>query len=227
MSLLTGPLYLLLVSLLALVLDRVFGEPRIHPLIWFGALANLVEKTINQQNTTPFFQFVYGLISLVLIVAPIVAVVLWLTKLLEHSIVMTIAFETMVLWFVIGWQSLKEHATNVSDPLLAGNLDSARGQLAMIVSRDTAQLTEQQVAGSTLESVLENGHDSLFASLFWNAVLGPAGAILHRLVNTLDAMWGYRTERYEYFGKTAARLDDMLGYFPARLTAISYALAGA
>lgn len=105
-------------------------------------------------------------------------------------------------------------------------LHEARRLTARIVSRDVHAMNGSQCARAAIESLLENGNDALFATLFWYLVLGPAGAVLHRLSNTLDAMWGYHTPRYEWFGKPAARLDDGLAWIPARLTAVSYALAG-
>ena len=212
-----------LICMGALLLDRLIGEPRFHPLIWFGKVAIWLERRLNNRQSR-----CRGVIAVLMLISLPVGLV-WLiqaTQATAESLAIQVILDMVILTFVIGWQSMKEHAMAVAQPLLAGDLEGARNNLAMIVSRQTDGMNETEVVGATLESVLENGHDCVFAPLFWYALLGPAGALLHRLVNTLDAMWGYKNARYLKFGCFAARLDDLLGWAPARLTAICYAISG-
>ncbi|MEX0732434.1 MAG: adenosylcobinamide-phosphate synthase CbiB [Aquisalimonadaceae bacterium] len=212
-----------LVCLLALTLDRLLGElPRAHPLVMFGAAAARLEVALNPAGGGGR---VAGAISLLMLVAVPVAAslvaVLWLPA------PVSLLLDVVVVYLAVGWRSLAEHALAVAEPLEAGDLPEARRQVGRMVSRDTATLDEQGVATATTESVLENGADAVFASLFWYLAAGLPGVVLHRLVNTLDAMWGYRTAHFLRFGWAAARLDDVLNWVPARLTALSFALTGA
>lgn len=215
---------LALIVVVALLLDRLLGEPSNswHPLVWFGNTAYWLEKRLNHPKQTEWKRFSLGLLALLLLVC--VPVLLLIGLLMLLPLWANIAVQIVVLMFCIGWQSLREHALAIATPLSQGDLSAARQALSMIVSRDTETLNETHIASATCESVLENGHDAVFASLFWFALLGAPAALAHRLINTLDGMWGYRNDRFEYFGKSAARLDDLLGYLPARITALSYAL---
>ncbi len=118
--------------------------------------------------------------------------------------VSTPVVDAILLYLAIAPRSLEEHALRVADALKAGDLP----------------------ARAAVESVLENGNDAVFGALFWFLALGAPGAVLYRLANTLDAMWGYRNDAYLHFGWAAARLDDLLNLVPARLTALSYAMVG-
>lgn len=209
--------------LLGLLIDHFVGEAkRWHPLVGFGNAASRLEKAANPDSNTR--GKLRGLVCWTLLVLiPVMALSLVVSQLSGLALLVVNA---LVVYFVVGLNSLAEHGRNVARPLLAGDLPAARQQIAMMVSRDTANLTEQQVASATCESVLENGSDAVFASLFWFCLLGAPGAILYRGANTLDAMWGYKTDRYCCFGWTAARIDDILNWLPARLTALSYALMG-
>ena len=164
-----------------------------------------------------------GLLAWALAVLPWVALATWLCAPERLGWV----GDVLLLTLALGGRSLAEHAAQVGADLVAGDLAAARRHVSFLVSRNTAELDEEGVARACVESTLENGADAIFGALFWFALLGGPGAVLYRLANTLDAMWGYRTPRLAAFGWAAARLDDLLNYVPARLTAIAYALCGA
>ncbi|WP_126447163.1 adenosylcobinamide-phosphate synthase CbiB [Sulfuricystis multivorans] len=209
----------LLVALAALLLDRLFGEPRrFHPLVGFGRLAERAEHIFRRGSPGhPLGNRLRGLIAWSILVLPPVL----LAAVLAHPLV-----DLLLLTFALGARSLAEHGDAVAAPLAAGDLSAARQAVGQIVTRETALLDETGVAKAAVESVLENGHDAVFGALFWFFIAGGAGALLFRLANTLDAMWGYKDERRRYFGWAAARLDDLLGLIPARLTALTYAALG-
>lgn len=211
-------------ALLALLLDRLLGEVRydMHPLVWFGRLAIGWEKRFNQPTYTKATVFLTGLLGLVFLVAlPVTLLVFLLLALPAWA---SWAVQVLVLYFCLGWQSLREHALAVANALQQADIVKAKHSVSMIVSRDCQEMNQQKITAATVESVLENGNDAIFATLLWFFLLGAPAALAHRLVNTLDGMWGYRNDRYEYFGKSAAILDDWLNFIPARLTALSYAV---
>lgn len=210
----------LLVSLLGGVLiDRCLGEPRRwHPLVGFGWLADRVERGLRQGAPGHALgNRLRGLIGWLLLVAPFTA----LAILLSHPLL-----DALLLGFALGGRSLVEHAWPVYTALKNNRLEEARQRLSLIVSRDCSRLDTTGITRAGIESVLENGNDAMFATLFWFLVAGGPGALAYRLANTLDAMWGYRDERRRYFGWAAARLDDLLNWLPARLTALTYLLLG-
>ena len=212
---------LILVVTTALLLDKLLGETRFyHPLVGFGSLANLAEKFLYRDNLI----ILRGVVAAILLIAPILGLVWWIESYLsEYS---QVIWEVIILYFAIGWQSLNEHAELAQNALDQGDLSGARLKTGYLVSRDCSELQPPELSGAVVESVLENGSDALFASLFWFLLAGVYGVILHRLVNTLDAMWGYKSQRYLYFGRFAAKLDDLLNWVPARLTALSYLIVG-
>jgi adenosylcobinamide-phosphate synthase len=215
-------LWLPLAAIAGVVLDRLFGETkRWHPLVGFGALADLVEKVLNR-GQLGFIRRLCGIIAWALVVVPFAALALWGRR---HD-ALGWAVDVLLLYLALGGRSLAEHAQRVAFDLAAGDLPAAREHVGWIVSRDTSALDETGVAKACVETVLENGNDAVFGALFWFMLGGGAGAVLFRLANTLDAMWGYKTARFLHFGWAAARLDDGLNYLPARLTALSYALFG-
>jgi adenosylcobinamide-phosphate synthase len=214
----------LAISVLALLLDRCLGEPRRwHPLVGFGALADQLEHRLNRGGARRW----RGVLAWLLLLLPAVGVAALLQILLRgYSLLWFGVAAVFIVYLAIGRQSLAEHARAVALALRAADMPAARRAVGRIVSRDTQRLDATEISRATVESVLENGSDAVIASLFWFAVAGLPGVVLHRLANTLDAMWGYRNERFEQFGWAAARLDDLLNWIPARLTALAYALCG-
>lgn len=210
--------------LLGVVLDMAFGEVRKwHPLVGFGHLANRVERGLNNTSASRWT----GAVAWLLVVLPFVSLAL-LGLWFEHRYTTWLApvLHGILLYFCLGLRSLRDHNLPIQQALLDGDLATAQRLTSYIVSRDTADADEEYLAKASVESVLENGCDAVFGTLFWFMVFGGAGAVLYRLANTLDAMWGYRSSRFLRFGCVAARIDDVLNWIPARLTALTYAILG-
>lgn len=204
-----------LVVAAAVALDWLLGEPRRwHPLVGFGRLATRLEARLYGRRRWR------GIVAVALLLAPITVLAAALAALPGAW---GAAFSVAALYCALGHRSLHDHVMPIIRALRAGDDAAARNAVGRIVSRDSSAL---DIAPSACESVLENGNDGVFGALFWFMLAGAAGAILYRLANTLDAMWGYKNERYRRFGWAAARLDDVLNWLPARLTALTYALLG-
>jgi len=206
------------------LLDRLFGEPSSwHPLVGFGLWAAQIERRFNMAPSRQWMRLT-GVLAWLLAVLPPVLGLAWLAG---HAPAWgAYAIHALVLAFALGARSLAEHIAPIGRSMAAGQLDQARALTARIVSRDTRELDAGGIARAAVESALENGNDAIFATLFWFMVAGAPGALLFRLANTLDAMWGYKTARFLRFGWAAARIDDLLNLVPARLTALTYALLG-
>lgn len=213
-----------LVLTAAVLLDRAVGEPpaRWHPLVGFGALASAFERALRRRAAAGARLRMLGVIGVMALIVPASLVVYALSNLPVAGL----AFDVVVVYLAIAPRSLEEHALAVAHALRQGDLRKAREAVGRIVSRDTGAMSTDDVARASVESVLENGNDGVFGAVFWFIVLGAPGAVMYRLANTLDAMWGYRNEAYLHFGWAAARLDDVLNLVPARLTALTYSLLG-
>lgn len=217
-----GPWALALAT--GLALDLALGEPRRwHPLVGFGRWAQALERRLNRGGSRPA-----GVLAWMLAVVPPVLVFIGASLAASASGWSAVAWvlDALMLYLALGARSLFDHVRPVALALARGDLAAARGAVQRVVTRDCGALDESGVAGAAVETTLENGNDAIFGTLFWFAVAGGAGALAYRLANTLDAMWGYRTERFLHFGWAAARIDDVLNWVPARLTAASYALTG-
>lgn len=205
---------------IALLADALLGEPRRrHPLVGFGHAAAALERAWNRPWRSDVAGHAAGGLAVLVLVVPVAFIAGGLAMLPYGW-----AMDAVILYVALGLRSLGDHAGTLRDTLHVGDLEAARSAVGMMVSRDTKQLDERGVSAAGIESVLENGSDAVFGTLFWFLAAGAPGVVVYRLVNTLDAMWGYRTERLAAFGWAAARLDDALNWIPARLTVLTYAL---
>ena len=205
----------------AVIADWLLGEPRRwHPLVGFGRLAERIEQALHRgSGASPLAHRSLGLLAVVASILPLTLLAALVTGPAGSGDLIGL----LLLYFALGHRSLHQHALRVMHAAQRGDDADARRCAGLMVSRDPEAM---DVAAATIESVLENASDGVFATLFWFVVAGAAGAVLHRLSNTLDATWGYRNERYLHFGWAAARLDDLLNFVPARLTALTFALSG-
>ena len=209
------------ILLVALLLDRMFGEPgtlwsRIpHPVVLMG---KVIGRTDDRLNSGEHRKLKGGAAAAGFVILALASG--WLISALPDFGVA----EVLVAFSLLAHKSLMEHVGRVSEGLEV-SLEHARMQLAHIVGRDVDSLNRSGVARAAIESAAENFSDGVVAPVFWYCVLGLPGLLMYKFVNTADSMIGYRTERYREFGWAAARLDDILNYIPARLSGLLIALA--
>ncbi len=213
---------------LAYIVDALIGDPSWlpHPVRLVGRVVEKSEQWLRRRPSSPGQDFLFGLgltVGVVIVTYTMGAFLLQVLGVLSWWLEYVAA--VLLGSLCLARRSLKEHAYAVFHPLCIGDLNGARAMLAQIVSRETMDLPEAEIVRGTLESVAENSSDGVIAPLLYLAFGGVPLALAYKAVNTLDSMLGYHTERYEYFGKAAARLDDLVNLVPARLTAL--ALAGA
>ena len=218
--------------LIGWLLDLVFGDPQRlpHPVVWFGKLIASGEKEYNKGNHRKLkggilavglillvFGFVWALRKVLGIFALYIfdgthqqvyqlPVFLWL-------------FDVIAIFYCLAGTTLIREVREVFRAV-DRSLEEGRKQVARIVGRDTSQLSAQEIRTAALETLAENLSDGVIAPLFWLAIGGVPAMMAYKMVNTLDSMIGYRTERYKDFGCVAARIDDVANYIPARITAL-------
>jgi adenosylcobinamide-phosphate synthase len=201
--------------LLGLVADGVLGDPaRWHPVAGFGRYAGWVERHCYADSRMA--GLAYGVLT---VGPPVLGAASLAVAVRRYPAAETIAVAAAT-WAVLGGTSLGREGAVLADALRADDLVAARARIPHLCARDPAALDAADMARAGCESVAENTSDAVVAPLFWGAVAGLPGLLGYRAVNTLDAMVGYRSERYRRFGWAAARLDDLVNLVPARLTAL-------
>ncbi len=221
---------------LALAIDRWLGEPPAwcHPVVWMGHYLGWIGSRLappaSQAKPRDLPRFLNGALTWCVGAVCVCAVALAIQGLATQwlpawalALVLGLALKPL-----FAWRMLRDEVLAV-EAALAVSLDAGRAQLARLVSRDVSVLSAREVRESAIESLAENLNDSFVAPVFWFVLFGLPGAAVYRFANTADAMWGYRGERngrdWTWFGKWAARADDVLSWLPARITVLLLALA--
>jgi adenosylcobinamide-phosphate synthase len=213
----------------AMLADAALGWPdgmfaRIgHPVTWLGRLIGVLDARWNRSKDTAWTRRAAG--------AATASIVIALSSGLALAVqaAMPAGCSRLLLLGILAWpfvalRSLHDHVAAVARPLQSGDLAAARMAVSMIVGRDPANLDKAGVARAAIESLAENTSDGIVAPLFWGVLLGLPGIVGYKAVNTLDSMIGHRSERHEWFGWAAARIDDLANFVPARLTGLLLAL---
>jgi adenosylcobinamide-phosphate synthase len=215
--------------LAAYILDRLIGDPRWlpHPVVGMGKVIAATEKRLRRimgrwkerAALTPTRVRLLGIILPVVVAGGAFAVT-WLLVILAEAVHPWLGWglETALVATTIATKGLADAGKAIWSPLVKGNLTEARRVLSMVVGRDTERLDEGEIVRGGVETIAENIVDAVTAPLFFAAIGGAPLAMAYRAVNTLDAMVGYRDERYLYLGWASARLDDVANWLPARLT---------
>ena len=219
------------------VLDLLFGDPQKlpHPVVWFGRMIAAGEEKLNKGShrklkgalmAIALILFVFALAWMLRRILAIFALLIYdgTSQQVYQIPVFLYLFDAIVIFYCLAGTTLIREVRQVF-LALDRSLEEGRRQVARIVGRDTSELSAQEVRTAALETLAENLSDGVIAPLFWLAILGVPGMVAYKMINTLDSMIGYKTERYKDFGCWAAHIDDVANYIPARLTALLMILA--
>lgn len=218
-----------LMMLLACLIDSVVGWPnwlfrRIgHPVTWAGSSIAALERVWNTGSRHR--RLLGGAATVVIVVGCAAAAGILLHFLLPSGWPGAVV-GGLLAWPLVALRGMYDHVQAVETPLAQGDLPAARHAVSMIVGRDVSRADETAISRAALESLAENTADGIVAPVFWGLVAGLPGIMAYKAINTLDSMIGHRNDRYEAFGKFAARLDDVVNLIPARATGVMFALVG-
>ena len=221
------------ILLLAFMFEIIIGWPKWlfdllgHPVSWLGSLIHTLDNLLNRTTLPQKALRGRGAVLVALVCSVAVLPVTFLLIAFDDFFIApvgTIFFGAMLTTPLLATMSLRRHVVAVVDCLRNEDIAASRVELKKIVSRDTTRLNEEQICSGVIETLAENTSDAVIAPLFWSLLLGVPGLFFYKAVNTMDSMLGYRNERYENFGKCAAKFDDILNWLPARLTGLGFCL---
>ena len=212
----------LIIILFAVALDRFFPDRgRAPPFLWYEDWARSVEQRFNAGTRGQ------GLAAVLVVAGPGILGVALIRYILSHiSYVLVYIFDILVLYLCLDLYRLTRQAVEISESLESGDVLMAATHLEAMTGKTTADVTESSIAQTTVEAVLKHANTAVMAPLFWFILFGPVAVVLQRLTALLDRLWGHRSAQFAEFGWAAARLNDLLGWVPARITALSYGIMG-
>ena len=218
----------LLALVLGFILDLIIGDPHglYHPIRLVGNLIGLLEKHMNKKSDSPDRQMVMGWLMALIVITLSSGIPLLLLLLAYHiHPVCGLVLETIMCWQLLATKSLKDESMKVYRKLKKHDLQGSRHAVSMIVGRDTEVLDETGVTKAAVETVAENTSDGVIAPMFYMAIGGAFFGWMYKSINTMDSMVAYKNDRYLYFGRIPAYLDDIANYIPARLAGLLMVLA--
>ncbi|MDY6083849.1 MAG: adenosylcobinamide-phosphate synthase CbiB [Dialister sp.] len=217
------------VPLVALIIDAVYGDPRsdYHPVVLIGKIISAYESLLypkkKASHASMLFRGTITVFAVLTTVGCITALLTWLAY--KTGMFLFAVVSAIILYFTISPRALARDGMEIYSLLAGGDIASACKRLSWIVGRDTETLDEYDIARATVETIAENTTDGIISPLFYFLLFGPVGAMVYRAGNTMDSMLGYKTDRYLFFGRFAAKLDDGLNYIPARITFLLFVAA--
>lgn len=217
-------LYHIIAFLIGYILDLIVGDPMNfpHPIRLIGTLIGKLDKALNKRRA----RMLEGvLLCVIVVLTTAFATTLVIVVSYKLHVALGIAVEAILTCYILAARSLQVESMKVYHKLKSGTLEEARYAVSMIVGRDTDVLDQEGVTKAAVETVAENTSDGVIAPMLYTALGGPILGFIYKAVNTMDSMVGYHNEKYEYFGKAAARLDDIFNYIPSRLSAVFMILA--
>ncbi len=207
------------------LIDCVLGDPVSipHPVVLIGKAISYFEKRYREEfPKTEEGERKAGLcmnLTVLLLTALLSSALVYISKAISPWLCFAVC--TVMSWQIFAAKCLADEAKKVLKALREEGLDAGRKQVGMLVGRDTENLTEEQVVKAAVETVAENASDGVIAPMFWMLLFGPIGGFVYKAVNTMDSMVGYKNDKYIYFGRFSAKLDDVFNYIPSRISALA------
>lgn len=221
--------YHIIAFIAGFVLDLLIGDPHFipHPVRLIGSLISFLDKRLNSdvkynssENEANLTKYKRGvLLAFTVIFATFAVSVIILVAVYSINLYAGIIAEAVMTWQILATKCLRVESMRVYDALRTDGVEAGRRAVSMIVGRDTSVLDEAGVTRAAVETIAENTSDGVIAPMLYTAIGGPVLGFVYKAVNTMDSMLGYKNDKYMYFGRFAARLDDVVNFIPARISA--------